>query len=441
MKLKSFIVGILSSICILINNDIEGQWIRIQDFDFYCNTATLSYSNMIWGVGSNGWLFNYDLNYKQFQYHKFNEDFDILSLSVIDSSTIYLGGRNYDEENGFTLLYDFNQDSVIFVRNHNNEIWDIEFINRDTGIIVGFEGIQVSKDGGHTWNLLWEFSSIGAEFGELYSIISTKPGVLYACGRKLHYVGGTNHQGFVLKSIDYGNSWSVVLEIPESYLVNLEFKHDVVYCHDKETNTIFTSNDYGESWSPVEIPISNPLIRINDVTLLSGSHILACISQNIFFAEDGLDHTVDMLVDSPDGGKNWFIQFENYPTYPPRDTLLNTLVNINDSTIYSFGWNLALMTENSGGNNNPGLSVSSSIDYPKLVLYPNPATNSLFLYNRHSSEDLYIIQNLSGEIVRIVSLIPDELQTIPIDYLDPGAYIISLITGTKITLSTLFIKI
>lgn len=415
------------------------QWSNIPDYNFYCNTASLADSTKIWGAGRIGGIFSYNLRINQFQFYQFSEEYDILSIYPQDSSTIYLGGRNNAENRGFILLYDPSQDSIIFFKNQDNEIWDIEFINQDTGFIVGFEGIQKTKDGGQTWNVIWDFFSVGADFGEFYSIISITDSVLYACGRKQHQLEGSNHQGFILKSSDYGISWDIVLEIPDSYFMNLEYRHNKVYCHDKETNTILISNESGNTWDSIEIPINNPLVRINDVTMLGVNHILACVSQNIFFASNGQEYSIDMLIDTPDGGNTWYVQYENFPIYPPRDTLLNTLVNLNDAVVYSFGWNLALVTQNSGGDNNPILSLSSPLEEVRYVLYPNPATNTIYVEGNFNATN-YTIQTLSGEVIRSNSINTKGVLAIPIYYLDPNAYIISFKVGSNISLSKLFIK-
>lgn len=416
-----------------------GQWRKIPEFGIYCNNAILDEDNMIWGVGSGSKTFRYDPSSKQFDFYQLNEDFDILSLFALDSSTLFLGGRDWAKSNGFVLSYDPIGDSVKHFQNTNYDIRDILFTNQDTGYVVGFEGVQRTINGGISWEIVWEFNSIGAEYGELYSIISDSSGAIYASGIKRQNLEGSNFQGLLIKSKSHGDTWDIVFEPSEGYLVNLEYRHDKIYCHDQEVPKIYISPDLGDTWNTIEIPIDDPTLQINDVTFLSEDHILACIPQNIIFFDNRWEYVVNIIVDSPDGGVTWYTQFENHPPYPPGDTLLRSLVNVNDTIVYCFGWNLALVTENKGGNTNPIMGISNSHHNSKLRLFPNPASETLFV---EGLTDIvrYQIVSLTGIVVQSGAINSDQEINIPIDAIEPSVYILSLFSKTRFTHSKLFVK-
>lgn len=279
---ESFRIVLVSLSC-FISIASNAQWQKIPGFEIYCNNTTLDKNNIIWGVASGSKVFQFDPSGEQFDFYQINEDFDIYSIYALDSSTLFLGGRDWANSNGFLLSFDPIGDSIRHFQNTNYQITDILFINQDTGYIVGFEGVQRTLNGGISWEIIWEFSSIGAEYGELYSIISDSDGAIYTSGRKSQDLEGSNSQGLVIKSNNYGDAWDIVFEPSEGYIVNLEYRHDKIYCHDQETPKIYTSPDLGDSWDTIEIPIEDGTLQINDVTFLSEDHILACIPQNIVY--------------------------------------------------------------------------------------------------------------------------------------------------------------
>lgn len=416
------------------------QWSKVPDFSGICNDAILVDSANIWGVCNLGTLFNYDLIIQDFEYRYLDENVDFHSLFPANDSTIYLGGRNYNVGNGVFVSYRVDIDSIEFSVNTTNTVKDILFLSRDTGIYTGFLGIYRTIDGGKSWTLIWDFESYGAQFGMLNSLTADSHGGIYVAGTKRQNLEESNRQGFILKSSDQGLSWNSIFEVHESELDGIEFRHGGLYCHDKERMSLYSSLDFGQTWQTIDIPVHNPMLRISDLTYLSQEKIIACISQEFFFASNGADYSTDMLVSSTDNGVIWQLQFLNQPQYPPRDSSLNTIVNVNDTILYSFGWHRAIMTENSGGENNPVLNTERFPQLHTARIYPVPASNVLFVEGL-SNEYRYSINTISGEFVVSDEICHSKRQVIPITELDPGIYIISFTSYSRTIHTQFFIKL
>lgn len=304
------------------------QWQELPDFQTYCNTAVLADSNNIWGGGNLGKIFHYDISNQTFDYRQFDEEFDFQAVYPLNDSTLLLGGwvnNNDFDDNGFYISYRCDIDSIIFSSFHPYPIWDIEFISQDTGFFSNFDGIHKTTDRGNSWERIWEVDSIGAEFGDIYSITTDSTGGIYASGEKRQNLEGLSFQGFVLKSIDCGASWELVFENPHGNIWGLEYRHGTVYCHDKNRTTIYSSQDSGATWNTYNIPISDETLTTSDVTFLSRNHLIACIAHEYGFLSDETDNKRYMILDSPDNGLTWYVQHEFHSPYSPDCQFLLTL--------------------------------------------------------------------------------------------------------------------
>jgi hypothetical protein len=366
---------------LFISVDLFSQWERIPDFQCITQTAQFADSIYIWGGGNLGKAFRINSHSDELKYYQFDEDLDIYSVWYCNDSLVYLGGRDWGTSRGFFLFFDPLSDSIKHFISLPNDIWDIEFISQDTGFIVSFSGIHMTTSAGKTWEVIWDPQSSGSEYGELYSIISTSDGDLFAAGRKRQDLTESSSQGFILVSKDYGLNWNIVYEIPYGYITNLNFDFGKIYCHDKNHTFYYFSNDSGNTWEKVDIPIFDETLRIADVKYINENNIIACIAQDFFPQNDRSSYSIDLIINSTDSGSTWYLQFENHTRFPPRDTTLNKIISINDSTLFCLGWRLCLKTRDGGGQNNPIFYNHTKYYQTRkfISLFPNPSKDFIFL--------------------------------------------------------------
>lgn len=419
------------------------QWNILPGFHTNCKVAILSDTTRVWGAGTSGDVFNINLENEEITYFQFDSSYDIHSIYQVADSQLILSGGDWIPDgkiqNGFILNYNFIIDSIIKEESYPSVIWDIEFINKDTGFFVSSSGIDMTVNGGNSWKSVWNFEQIGASYGELYSITCDSLGSIYASGRKRV---SPETIGIILKSEDRGENWVEIKEIIDGYIVNLNYRFNLLYCYNQFTLNYYYSGDLGESWHTVNLPISDPLLGISDIELLSQEHILISISQMLYFSSDDPSreqYSIDMIIDSPDFGNTWFCQYINYSPFPPRDSSLNTLVSLNDTIIYAFGMNHALITKNQGGTDNPILTVLQNKVDKKITIYPNPVTDIMYIQGLDVAETYYICA-LNGQVLKSKTIDTYHHIAIPVATLKEGLYFLYLIDNNSVIFSSLFIK-
>ncbi len=350
---------ILVWLCLINSVSAYSQWSPLLDFDLYSNDAIIDDANYIWCGGNLGKMARYDYLNSDIEYLQFNDSIDFHALHQINDSILVLGGRVWKDFTGFILLYNTIQETVESIEAFPYTIWDVEFLSPDTGYFSSYSGIYKTTNGGGTWELAFDFSSIGAEYGEIYSIISDSTSKIFASGRKKATIGDSCFQGFVLDQMI--SARSVVFEIDESLISNLSIRQNILYCHDKSLLSYYFSSNSGDSWTIRDIPIENPWLRIRDIEFLGSEEVLAIIAQDYFPESETSIQPNNMILNSPDDGSTWYIQYQHQSSLPTKDSSLNLFINISDTLIYSFGCGFALFTDNKGGVNNPIMSSENII--------------------------------------------------------------------------------
>lgn len=416
---------LLVCVCLLQSTAIFCQWNPISDFNLYSNDAVLNDEGYIWCGGNLGKAARYDYLNSEIEYKQFNDSLDFHTLNQLNDSIIVFGGRVWTNMTGILLFYNIVNDTVEFTLNFPYPIWDIEFIATDTGFISSFSGIHSTTDGGETWALIWDFPSIGAEYGEVFSIISDSTGQLFASGQKKANMEKSYFQGFVARSDDKGRTWNVIFEIDDGLITNLDIRHNILYCHDKSLLSYYFSSDFGESWNIRDIPIENPWLRIRDIEFIGSMEVNAIIAQDYFPESQTLNQSNNMILNSPNDGSTWYIQYQHQSSLPTMDSSLTSFININDTLIYSFGCGYALFTENQGGENNPIMSLANIFLPGNFSVYPNPA-NEFVIVNFDQYVDKYTIHSAQGVLIQKGILNGANKIRIALESMEPGAYIISL---------------
>jgi hypothetical protein len=401
------------------------QWKPISDFNIFSNEAIIDEANYIWCGGNFGKLARYNYLNSEIEYIILNDSVDFHALHSLNDTILVLGGRVWKDFTGFILLYNTIHETVESTVSFPYTIWDIEFISPDTGFISSFSGIHRTIDRGESWDLSFDFPSIGAEYGEVFSIISDSTGQLFASGQKKANMEQSYFQGFVAKSDDRGRTWNVIFEIDDGIITNLDIRHNILYCHDRSLLSYYFSSDYGESWNIRDIPIENPWLRIRDIEFIGSVEVNAIIAQDYFPESQTLNQSNNMILNSPNDGSTWYIQYQHLSSLPTMDSSLTSFININDTLIYSFGWGYALFTENQGGENNPIMSLSNIFIPGNVSVFPNPA-NEFVIVNSDQYIDKYTIHSAQGVLIQKGILNGEKKIRIALESMEPGAYIISL---------------
>ena len=325
---------------------------------------------------------------------------DGLLLKSID------GGLNWEKVESYTVL----------------DLWDIEFISKDTVVIVGgqswsqstnYGAVLFSFDGGSTWINKYESSN------ELKSVSSTSDGEIYVCG----------NYG-IISTKDLGNSWSIgpngifeeieciennyVIAISEitssgsfilrknimegnwSKLLNPELNSrwdstvDIEFVNENkgwisDGFNIYQSSDSGFTWN---------LIKELGVQITS----LSFVDNNLGFA-CGYGFTI---YKTNDGGYSW----EKFNMQNSTHALYSIQMfdNLNGICI---GMNVILRTENGGGQNT-GLNTNQikPSNYSVSQNYPNPfnpTTKISYSIPNQSHVSLKVFDVLGREIATLVN--------------------------------------
>ena len=166
--------------------------------------------------------------------------------------------------------------------------------------------------------------------------------------------------------------------------------------------------------------------------------MLAIIARDYFPESETSIQPNNMILNSPDDGSTWYIQYQHQSSLPTKDSSLNLFINISDTLIYSFGCGFALFTDNKGGVNNPIMSSENIILSENISLYPNPA-NDFVVVNSDKCFDKYAIFSIQGIMIQQANLKGTYNTKIQLDSVEPGAYIISVFSLNS-SLSQLLIK-
>ena len=106
----------------------------------------------------------------------------------------YVGGVAKSTDDGLTWTF---VETPAYTPPTYKDVWGIDFINQNQGIMVGDDGmVAVTVDGGNTWNIP---ATVTAIIGttRMYDVVYHEDGKVWACG----------YDGTIIYSPDFGVTW------------------------------------------------------------------------------------------------------------------------------------------------------------------------------------------------------------------------------------------
>lgn len=221
-----------------------------------------------------------------------------------------------------------------------------------------------TNDGGQTWTDAPNWSNINASYECIHFVNDS-----------IGFIGGMGSQGF--PNFNFG--------------------------------AIAKTTDYGLTWQPKVFQFE--MLDIRDIFFINDTIGWAC--------GNGQSGNSRQIMKTIDGGLNWHKQFLNYTTNYSAVTQLQCL---NDSLCYAIsGWQV-FKTINGGGQM-IGLGESENTIINKIKIYPNPASDKLFI---EQSCDNCFIAIYSGQGQEICKYSKIDKSGIDISQLSKGFYIYSI---------------
>lgn len=191
----------------------------------------------------------------------------------------YVGGVAKSVDDGLTWTF---VTTTAYTPPTYKDVWGIDFINQQQGILVGDDGmVALTTDGGQTWNIPAAVTTlIGTT--RMYGVVYHEDGNIWVSG----------YSGMMIHSSDYGVSWEiqgagVTAEI--SYGISMNdagIGFSVLNNGTPDQSKILKTTDFGATWVLQDLPIAgNPtLYKVrhfgNKVVLLGDKGYLGFSNDN-----------------------------------------------------------------------------------------------------------------------------------------------------------------
>jgi len=170
---------------------------------------------------------------------------------------------------------------------HNNILYGTDFINDQTGWVVGEDGIILHTiDGGDSWEVQYPTDK------DLRSVDFVDEMTGWAVGKS----------GTILHTVDGGTSWSEQNSETSKTLYSVIFIDENSGWVAGKSGTILQTNDGGNNWSQQE---SGTGMRLEDITFIDSQKGWCVGAQGtILFTDDGGEHWI--TIDSGLSNEPWF---------------------------------------------------------------------------------------------------------------------------------------
>jgi photosystem II stability/assembly factor-like uncharacterized protein len=370
-------------------------------------------------------------------YHIYDMTVDTEGRIYLATSNIPNGGIYRSDDNGETWIKKSNGIESTTVRAVTNDPNNILFSSTTSSVFK-------SSDLGESWQLVYEHFPLATAFNVI------------KCGYdSIILVGGEKSYG-MLRSVDNGDSWEIVLDLYSplyyEHVTDILFGPDhIIYASTKFTNVwsddqpkVYRSLDYGKTWENflTSLPVDYSSLAIDNY-----GRLLVGATGGIFrhdFDQGTWEHialnanVTDILVVPDDrvflacsaGGTGWggvVASLDGGDTYT---TICNTgLINGNAKQFETDMSGKLLMIQ--GGTPyvyRSNDTILTSAHFPELLnqqqlsCFPNPFTD--FITFKSTSEKTLNIQlfNSQGINVYEIEILPFQVIQINLDFLLSGIY-------------------
>jgi photosystem II stability/assembly factor-like uncharacterized protein len=356
-------------------------------------------------------------------------------------------------------------------------IFDITFINDNTGFCIGQDGIIKTTDSGNTWNLIDSSPSGGRIFflnssigfvtsgnavykstnsGTTWDQVSTfgneTPGGIHFTTSDIGYIitsiYGPPGGSFIYKTVNGGSSWVKTNSFASTptlqaiTFVNADTGFVVGY-----DGTIIKTDDAGASWTLSKIPfqtlfsVSFPTETVGyaaGYSNLTGSEIIKTIDagdtwqplttggtfntalRTVSFSSIDTGFAAGeggRIITTVNGGDSW-----QNSVSPVIETFLGSSF-IKSNMWFICGLNGTILKTDNGGLTNIQYHIPSNIK-----LFPNPATNWITIESNNlvDKKVALSLRNSTGKEVRHEIVEFSENYKMQLDHLQRGVYILSI---------------
>ena len=284
-------------------------------------------------------------------------------------------------------------------------IQNLDFINQDTGWIVGFQGmIKRTNDGGENW----ETQTTGVPH-DIWEIQAINNDVIFAAGRNV-----VTEKGMFFKTTDGGLNWETE-EIP-NMLMSVACIDDQKWFAGGERGRLYQTVDGGENWDYITIKSQTDIMEIKFLDENYG--FLMCYDDDDPYSPNSY------IYQTTNGGTTWELSHQT-----------------SSKKLYS----IAFSSKNHGiACGSDGFILVYDVDTNveidenmEMNIFPNPNNGIFTIKNisNFSNVSSLIITNISGQIVKQNQIFPSQYSggyDVDLQSLPKGIYFVNLQSENRI---------
>jgi photosystem II stability/assembly factor-like uncharacterized protein len=437
MRLNLFMLTLLS---FAFFNEVNSQW-AVKHVDesssYYDNVIKFKNDSMGFFMGNNSIILKSVDAGETWNSMDIKTQINAKDFQFIDDSVIYAVGDYYvgagqhmmskiikSIDNGDTW------DSIYSIdRKQLNSIW---FFNNDSGIVAGFDGIYRTRDSGNSWDTVWSIIQFGYKYGTLEEISFPVPQIGYAIGEGRTHLN-TSHlfDHFLLKTYNSGLTWDTIKTFPY-HLTAIQFINRDTGFIGTESNptTILKTIDGGNTWSVIHVTAEYFSYSVNSIHFISDMKGYATGAPSAMIPEGP---TFFFISETMNGGDSW-------ETYDTIGIPLNSIFFINDTVGFVSGAYNLIMKSNGRINGLPEdypwylNLIGDYIDENKMPdshteIYPNPTDGMIRIQQKGGLQPVKSIKllTLAGRLIHVLEPASNHaLMQIDLTGLPPGMYLIQV---------------
>ena len=383
-------------------------------------------------------------------------------------------------ESSTTRYYNYCEDEL-YTTNDNTLYRDMAFKDKDNGIAVINNKPHYTTDAGFTWHESEVPEAINNSPNYIWPYLNGDKGIMGIAGDATNYPkalytkdGGVSWKGIIddgwyprsaassngyifignydlLRTKDEGQTWEKIDHMLSGGLKHIYIsKTDKIYVIYASSSgySLYTSDDYGESWNLI---YNNDSGRINSVYFVDNINGFVALDNRILKTADGgqswetvfklYGHLIfhklrfsddmngmvlqgDKVFRTKDSGYTWFAEFCENPYY------INDGFLFDDEEIYLLLTINILYRRNENPNHECD-ELSSDLEEleQKISVFPNPVQNKLFLTHPKLKKVSGAVYDLKGnQVVKYHEIKTDQID---VEHLAQGMYYLQLISGDE----------